>query len=116
MTKKLCDYSFQNLFYSCTSFFNRRWQLSIIVLLSSGTKSFGEIYRFHEGISKKVLCTNLKELIDRNIIVRKEYFDGHIKKTEYKLTKQGKELIYILEDLGAWGEKYYTEDDYEKKK
>lgn len=48
------------MFYTCTTFFAHRWQLSILMYLFTGPKHFGEILRYHKGLSKKVLASILK--------------------------------------------------------
>lgn len=103
---RLADYPFDDLFYACTAFFSRKWQLSIIVLLSTGPKHFGEILSHHEGLSKKVLSYNLHKLVSKNVVSRREYKKGDVTMAEYALTQQGIELQKILEDLGEWGIKY----------
>ena len=103
---KLSSYPFDDLFYACTAFFSRKWQLSIIVYLSTGPKHFGEILKHHKGLSKKVLSYNLQKLMSKNVIQKKEYYKGDVLMSEYSLTEQGRELQKILEDLGEWGMKY----------
>ena len=105
-TSKLASYPFDDLFYACTAFFSRKWQLSILVYLSTGPKHFGEILKYHHGLSRKVLSYNLSKLVEKNVVNRREYKKGDVVMTEYSLTKQGKELQEILERLGEWGMKY----------
>ena len=105
-TSKLSTYPFDDLNYACTAFFSRKWQLSILVYLSTGPKHFGEILKHHEGLSKKVLSYNLQKLVSKNVVSKREYKKGDVLMSEYALTKQGEELQKILEDLGEWGMKY----------
>ena len=77
-TSKLDIKNFDDLFFACTAIFARKWQLSIIVCLSSGPKFFGEILSFHNGLSKKMLSANLHKLESKGVIVRKVYDDEKI--------------------------------------
>lgn len=108
--------NFDDLFFACTAIFARKWQLSIIVCLSEGPKCFGEILGYHQGLSKKVLSTNLHKLESKGVIARKVFEDGNINRVSYSLTAAGNELIPILEQLLAWGNKYapYSKDDKSK--
>ena len=113
--------NFDDLFFACTAIFARKWQLSIIVCLSSSPKCFGEILSYHQGLSKKVLSTNLHKLESKGVIARKVFEDGNINRVSYSLTDAGNELIPILEQLLVWGNKYapYSKDDkskYDKEK
>jgi DNA-binding HxlR family transcriptional regulator len=105
------DYNhFDELFFACTGFFSRKWQLSIIVYLTSGPKYFGEILSFHDGLSKKMLSTNLHKLESKGVIKRKVYDDEKVKRVEYSLTEEGWELVKILEQLQDWGIRYAPQD------
>ena len=77
-TSKLASYPFDDLFYACTAFFSRKWQLSILVYLSTGPKHFGEILKYHHGLSKKVLSYNLSKLVEKNVVNRREYKKGDV--------------------------------------
>ncbi|MCI8565177.1 MAG: helix-turn-helix transcriptional regulator [Lachnospiraceae bacterium] len=98
--------SLNAMFYTCTTFFAHRWQLSIIIYLFSGPKHFGEILKYHEGLSKKVLSTILRKLESKNIVKRTVYSDGSVVRAEYSLTQQGLELQPILNAVADWGKKY----------
>ena len=79
-----------------------KWKLRIIVGLKDGTKRFNELQRLIEGISAKVLSSELKELemngfIKRNIIV------GTPVVVEYELTKYADTLSGVLDKLSEWG-------------
>ncbi|MDY6282408.1 MAG: helix-turn-helix domain-containing protein [Erysipelotrichaceae bacterium] len=109
--------NFDKLFFACTAIFAHKWQLSIIVCLSNGPKYFGEILSYHNGLSKKVLSTNLHKLESKGVISRHSDTSGKITRVEYSLTKQGKELIPILESLQEWGINYSSlsaDNNYKK--
>jgi DNA-binding HxlR family transcriptional regulator len=79
-----------------------KWKLRIIVALMSGNKRFNELQRLVEGISAKVLSTELKEL-ECNGFVRRQVFTGSPVTVEYELTAYAGTLSDVLESLGKWG-------------
>ena len=52
-----------------------KWKLRIIVALKDGNKRFNEMQRLIEGISAKVLSTELKDL-ELNGFIRRNVFTG----------------------------------------
>ena len=65
---------------------------------------FNELRRYLKNISDKTLSANLKELEADQLIVRKEY-PQIPPKVEYRLSKRGKSLMSVLDQLCVWGEK-----------
>lgn len=79
-----------------------KWKLRIIVGLKEGTKRFNELQRLLDGISAKVLSTELKELelngfVTRNVIVATPVI------VEYELTEYADTLGDVLDALSEWG-------------
>lgn len=64
---------------------------------------FNELKRYLKTISDKTLSSNLKELEKDRLIVRKEY-PQIPPKVEYSLSKRGRSLMRILDQLCVWGE------------
>ena len=79
-----------------------KWKLRIIVALNSGNKRFNELQRLVEGISAKVLSTELKDL-ELNGFVRRNVFTGTPVVVEYELTDYAATLSAVLQSLGEWG-------------
>ena len=79
-----------------------KWKLRIIVALKDGTKRFNEMQRLIEGISAKVLSTELKDL-ELNGFVRRNVFTGTPVVVEYELTEYADTLGDILQTLSEWG-------------
>ena len=104
---KLSPEQLDNAYYACTAFFSRKWQLSILLYLFDGPKHFGELLKYHDGMSKKMLSLNLHKLESKGVIQQREYMGGNVRRVEYSLTEQGKELEPILELLIQYGIKYY---------
>jgi DNA-binding HxlR family transcriptional regulator len=79
-----------------------KWKLRIIVALSEGNKRFNELQRTIDGISAKVLSTELKDL-ELNGFVRRNVFTTTPVVVEYELTEYSDSLQGILHELSKWG-------------
>lgn len=64
---------------------------------------FNELKRYLKNISDKTLSSNLKELEQDRLIIRKEY-PQIPPKVEYRLSARGKSLMKVLDKLCVWGE------------
>lgn len=83
---------------------------------------YGELKRKIPNINERVLSRQLRELEENGLIIRKIYDEVPLK-VEYSVTKIGKALTPILDELGEWGIKYNQtfhygkidfQDEYEK--
>ena len=72
---------------------------------------YGELKRRIPNINERVLSRQLRELEENKLISRKIYDELPLK-VEYSLTKIGKTLLPILNELGGWGRKYNEEINY----
>ncbi len=79
-----------------------KWKLRIIVGLLHGTKRFNELQRLIDGISAKVLSSELKEL-EMNGFVKRNVIMGTPVIVEYELTKYADTLDGVLDKLSEWG-------------
>ncbi len=79
-----------------------KWKLRIIVALKDGNKRFNEMQRLIEGISAKVLSTELKDL-ELNGFIRRNVFTGTPVVVEYELTEYADTLGDVLQALSEWG-------------
>ena len=79
-----------------------KWKLRIIVALKDGNKRFNEMQRLIDGISAKVLSTELKDL-ELNGFVSRNVFTGTPVVVEYELTDYADTLGDILQTLSEWG-------------
>ena len=99
--------------YKCTvsvtlDIFNDRWKLAIIWHLLDGEKRFKELHEIISEITQKTLTVKLKELEEKNIINREVYAEVPAK-VVYSLTKAGKNLKPVLEEMHKWGIDYVQE-------
>ena len=79
-----------------------KWKLRIIVALKEGYKRFNEMQRTIDGISAKVLSTELKDL-ELNGFIRRNVFTGTPVVVEYGLTSYADTLEDGLHALSEWG-------------
>ncbi len=79
-----------------------KWKLRIIIALTEGNRRFNELQRVIDGISAKVLSTELKDL-ELNGFVKRNVFTGTPVVVEYELTEYSKTLADVLQALSDWG-------------
>lgn len=79
-----------------------KWKPIIISHLKKSPKRFGKLDALIPGISRKVLSSQLAELVDHEMLERKSYPEIP-PRVEYSLTIKAKELIPIFESLTKWG-------------
>jgi DNA-binding HxlR family transcriptional regulator len=84
-----------------------KWTALILRDLYDGAKRFGELEKSLHGISPRTLSQRLDDL-ERCGIVTKESFNEMPPRTEYTLTQKGRDLVPALQQMAAWGNKYYT--------
>jgi DNA-binding HxlR family transcriptional regulator len=79
-----------------------KWKLRLIVALMENNKRFNEIQRTVEGISARVLSSELKELELNGFVKRKVYTQTPVV-VEYELTDYADTLKDVLQSLSDWG-------------
>ena len=79
-----------------------KWKPIIISHLKNSPKRFGKLDALIPTISRKVLASQLSELVQHKMLDRIS-FPETPPRVEYQLTKKGKELVPIFESLANWG-------------
>lgn len=82
-----------------------RWKILVIYHLFDGIARFNELQRAVQGISKRVLTQQLRQL-ERDGIVSRRVYDQSPPRVEYSLTDFGRTLAPVMERLCEWGELY----------
>jgi DNA-binding HxlR family transcriptional regulator len=82
---------------------NGKWKINLIWCIYSGIKRPGELQQRIPKASRRLLDTQLKQLVDQGII-NKTTFDQLPLKVEYELTPLGETLIPVIEVAARWGE------------
>lgn len=103
---ELCYIKNKQPFEYTLSIISGKWNLKIIYVLAClKTVRYGELKKNIDGITHKMLSSQLKELEQEDIIIRKEY-PQIPPKVEYYLTSKGESLLPIVINMCEWGEKY----------
>jgi DNA-binding HxlR family transcriptional regulator len=78
-----------------------RWTLLIVREMILGSHRFNEIERGLPGISRSLLSSRLRSLVDAGIVERLPGARSHL--PDYYLSEAGRDLKQVIEALGAWG-------------
>ena len=84
-----------------------KWKILIIRDLLNGTKRFNELKKVCSGITQKVLTTNLRQMEEDGLVIRK-VFKQVPPKVEYTLSDVGYSLADVLNAMASWGTDYKT--------
>ena len=79
-----------------------KWKLIIVYFLAESPKHFAALRKAMPGISQKVLTQQLRELISDGIVNR-EAKGAVPAPVEYSLTKYGRSVLPLVEDVRVWG-------------
>lgn len=83
-----------------------KWTALILRDLASGPKRFGELEKSVGNINPRTLSQRLDDLESHDII-SKDPCSASPTRPEYCLTPKGKDLVPVLQQMAAWGTKYY---------
>ncbi len=75
-----------------------KWSVSVLKAVADNVTRPGKLERYIEGISKKVLSERLRKLTDYGLLQKYAYAETP-PRTEYSLTKNGKKLIFIINQV-----------------
>ena len=87
-----------------------KWTALILRDLYDGPKRFGELERSLSGMSPRTLSQRLDDLAACDIVTKQSFAEVP-PRTEYSLTKKGQDLVPVLQQMAAWGDKYYAPHD-----
>lgn len=85
-----------------------KWKINLIWCIHNGISRPGELQRRIPKASRRILDTQLKQLLELGIVSKKSY-DQRPPKTEYSLTELGRTLIPVIEVTAMWGEAHRAE-------
>ena len=88
--------------YSMSLISGKHKMVILYCLMEYQPVRFNEMKRYLGKITDKTLSSNLKELEEDQLIVRKEY-PQIPPKVEYSLTERGESLMNVLDQLCIWG-------------
>jgi len=87
---------------------NGKWKISLIWCIHSGFKRPSELQRKIPNASRRVLDTQLNQLMRHGIIHKITYNELPLK-VEYELTPLGKTLMPVIASTAQWGEDHREE-------
>jgi len=96
------------LFQSAAELAGRKWTAAVLLAMARGAERFTEVRALVDGVTDRVLAVRLKELEQRELITRSVIPTTPVQ-VRYELTRQGRELIAILQPLVNWGVKWNFE-------
>jgi DNA-binding HxlR family transcriptional regulator len=79
-----------------------KWKPLIIHRLNGSSRRFGQLDAVIPGISRKVLTSQLNELVTDGLVIRTAFAEVP-PRVEYGLTNKGRELISIFDQISDWG-------------
>jgi DNA-binding HxlR family transcriptional regulator len=83
----------------------RRWLGAIVRVLVAGPARFNEILSAIPGLSDRLLTERLRELEREGLVARTVSTERPIR-VSYQLTERGRSLDSIVEQIGAWAERW----------
>jgi DNA-binding HxlR family transcriptional regulator len=83
-----------------------KWTALILRDLANGPKRFSELEKSVGSINPRTLSQRLDDLEQHKIVTKKAYAEVP-PRIEYALTEKGRDLVPVLKQMAAWGEKYY---------
>lgn len=91
---------------SALEIIGQKWTALVIRDLYEGPKRFSELEKSVEGVNPRTLSQRLDALEEHGIVTRKTYAEVP-PRCEYSLTDKGRDLVPILRQMAAWGDKYH---------
>ena len=79
-----------------------KWKPIIILNLRKSSKRFGQLDYSIPQVSRKVLASQLAELVRDELVTRHSYPESP-PRVEYQLTERGMELVPIFQSMANWG-------------
>lgn len=109
MQKKNCYITNKAPFNYTLEIVGGKWKLKIIYIIACmEVVRYGALKKNIDGISHKVLSSQLNELENEGVILRKEYPQVP-PKVEYSLTPKGQSIIPIIIDMCKWGQEHLSD-------
>lgn len=93
-------------YHAAVELIGRRWSGAIIYALTDGPLRFAEIKAAVPGMSDRLLSERLKEL-ERAGLVERTVEDEPPVKVSYELSRKGKSLQPVIDDLRDWARRWH---------
>ena len=89
--------------YVASKVFGGKWKCCILDAINRGISRPVDIYRYLDEPSKRIIEMQLAELLFFGVVERWVEEDVYPKKSEYRLTKMGRSILPIFEQMDRWG-------------
>lgn len=96
-------------YHRAVELIGRRWTGAIVRVLLGGPRRYNELADAVPEISDRMLSERLRELEMEGVIVRTVIPESPVR-VEYALTEMGRDLQASVLAIGAWAERWLTED------
>jgi DNA-binding HxlR family transcriptional regulator len=103
------DRAFCPDYHHAVELVGRRWTGVILRALLHGATRFGQFRQLIPELTDKMLASRLKELEAEGIVTRTVIPDTPVR-VEYALTPKGRDLHDAIEALGAWADRWATDE------
>jgi len=84
------------------------WSLLIVRDAFLGVTRFDH-FQARLGISRNILTQRLNHLVNRGVLRRVAYSD-HPPRSEYRLTREGRDLWHVITAMRQWGDRWAAPD------
>jgi len=93
--------------YRTIDFVGKKWTLLILLEIYKGNgKRYTEVKKSIPRITPKILSARLKELEGEGLIIKETDARTFPVKSEYSLTRSGKDFVEIVKEMKQWGLKW----------
>ena len=93
---------------SAMEIIGNKWTALILRDLAEGTKRFSELEKSVGNINPRTLSQRL-DALEQHGIVTKAAAESSPARPAYNLTQKGIDLLPVLQQMAAWGDKYYQQ-------
>jgi DNA-binding HxlR family transcriptional regulator len=83
-----------------------KWSMLLLCTLREGAVRTGALRRSVDGISQKMLTQTLREL-ERHGLIERISYEELPPRVEYRLTRLGRSLSDLIDEIEQWIERYY---------
>ena len=102
--------SFCPRYHHAVELVGRRWAGAIVRALLASPRRFNELRGCIPDISDRMLAERLRELEAEGVLTRTVLPDTPVR-VEYALTEKGRALETAVLAIGAWAERWVTDED-----
>ena len=88
-------------FHAAADLLGKRWTALIVQQLVNGPRRYSQLVEGLEDVSERMLIQRLKELEGAGVVER-TVIDEQPVRVEYQLTKKGRGLRKVIDELQSW--------------